>query len=81
MKDRRGARGRATGLAEAVVAGVKRRQAARTPKVLLFDEAGRPRTIDANGEAGRGLVDTARELVELVGPDDTNTTNDVPEDE
>jgi hypothetical protein len=71
MKDRRGALGRATELAESVVAGVKRRQAARTPKVLLYDEDGRPRTLDASSDAAAGLVETARALVELVGPDDT----------
>jgi hypothetical protein len=73
-------RGRATELAESVVAGVKRRQAARAPKVLLYDEDGRPRTIDANSEAGAALVETARALVEIAGPDDLTLT-EVPEEE
>ena len=76
MRERRGAIGRASELAGSVVAGVKRRQAARAPKVLLYDEAGRPRTLDSSSEA---LVETARALVDLVGPDDT--TGDVPEEE
>jgi hypothetical protein len=80
VRERRGAIGRASELADAVVAGVKRRQAARTPKVLLYDEAGRPRTIDATSDAGAALVETARALVDLVGPDDT-TAPDVPEEE
>ena len=80
MKDRRGAIGRATELAETVVAGVKRRQAARAPKVLLYDEAGRPRTVDPNSDAGAALVETARALLDLVGPDET-TAVDVPEEE
>jgi ABC-type hemin transport system substrate-binding protein len=80
MKDRRGAIGRATELAESVVAGVKRRQAARAPKVLLYDEAGRPRTIAGSSDAAGGLVETAREMVELVGPDE-HATVDVPEEE
>jgi hypothetical protein len=67
-------------LADAVVAGVKRRQAARAPKVLLYDDAGRPRTIDTTSEAGAALVETARALVDLVGPDET-TAPDVPEEE
>jgi hypothetical protein len=79
VKDRRGAIGRATELAGSVVAGVKRRQAARAPKVLLYDEAGRPRTIDSGSDAGAGLVETARLMVDLVGPDDL--TVDVPEEE
>jgi hypothetical protein len=79
VRERRGAIGRATELAESVVAGVKRRQAARSPKVLLYDEAGRPRTLDASSDGGAALVATARELVDLVGPDDT--TIDGPEEE
>ena len=70
MKQRRGAIGRATGLAESVVAGVKRRQAARSPKVLLYDEAGRPRTLDPSSEPAQELVETARALVDLVAPDE-----------
>jgi hypothetical protein len=80
VKDRRGAIGRATELAGSVVAGVKRRQAARAPKVLLYDEAGRPRTLDTASEPGAGLVETARLMVDLVGPDEP-TTDDVPEEE
>ena len=80
MKERRGALGRASELAGSVVAGVKRRQAARAPKVLLYDEAGRPRTIDPGGEAGVPLVETARLMVELVGPDEPPAT-EVPEEE
>ena len=80
MRERRGAIGRATEIAESVVAGVKRRQAARAPKVLLYDEAGRPRTIDPSSDAGEGLVETARDLVEIAGPDDLTLT-EVPEEE
>lgn len=80
MRDRRGLTGRASELAESVVAGVKRRQAARAPKVLLYDEAGRPRTLDARSDGGAALVETARAMLDLVGPDDT-TTVDPPEEE
>jgi hypothetical protein len=80
VRDRRGALGRATELAESVVAGVKRRQASRVPKVLLYDEAGRPRTLDAGSETGAALVETARELVQLAGPDEP-AAGDVPEEE
>jgi hypothetical protein len=79
MRDRRGAIGRATELAESVVAGVKRRQAARAPKVLLYDEAGRPRTLDGSSDTTQALVDTARAMVELAGPDEP--VADVPEEE
>jgi hypothetical protein len=80
VRDRRGAIGRATELAGSVVAGVRRRQAARAPKVLLYDDAGRPRTIDASSEAGAALVEAARALVEIAGPDDLAVA-DVPEEE
>jgi hypothetical protein len=70
MRDRRGALGRASEIAGSVVAGVKRRQAARAPKVLLFDEAGRPRTLEAGSDEAEALVDTARRMVELAGPDE-----------
>lgn len=80
MKERRGALGRATDLAGSVMAGVKRRQAARAPKVLLYDEAGRPRTVDPVSDAGAGLVETARLMVDLTGPDE-HTGSEVPEEE
>jgi hypothetical protein len=79
VKDRRGAIGRATELAESVVAGVKRRQAARAPKVLLYDEAGRPRTLDPASGPATALVETAQTMVELTGPDEHLA--EVPEEE
>jgi hypothetical protein len=81
VRERRGAIGRATELAESVVAGVKRRQAARVPKVMLYDEAGRPRTLSPSSEEAAGLVETARSLVELVGPDETTAADLPPEEE
>lgn len=79
MRDRRGAIGRATEIAESVVAGVKRRQAARAPKVLLYDEDGRARTLDPAADPAAALVETARAMVELAGPDDPAA--DGPEEE
>ena len=80
MRERRGALGRASELADSLVAGVKRRQAARAPKVLLYDESGRPRTLDPASDAGEALVETARALVELAGPDEP-PSEPVPEEE
>jgi hypothetical protein len=68
MRDRRGALGRATEIAGSVVAGVKRRQQARAPKVLLYDGEGRPRTLDTASDPALALLETAQELVVLVGP-------------
>jgi hypothetical protein len=80
MRERRGAIGRATELAGSVVAGVRRRQAARAPKVLLYDDDGRPRMLDAGSDAGEALVAIARDLVEIAGPDDLSLS-EVPEEE
>jgi hypothetical protein len=71
VRERRGAIGRATELAGSVVAGVKRRQAARAPKALLYDADGRPRTLTPGSDAAEQLVETARRMVDLVGPDET----------
>jgi hypothetical protein len=74
MKDRRGALGRATELAGSVVAGVKRRQQARAPKVMLFDAAGRPRTLGPGSDAATGLIEIAQRMTAIApipaGPDE-----------
>ena len=80
MRERRGAIGRARELADSLVAGVKRRQAARAPQVMLYDEDGRPRTLEPGSEPAQALVATARSLVDLAGPDDL-AADVAPEDE
>jgi hypothetical protein len=68
MKDRRGPIGRATELAGSVVAGVKRRQQARSPKVMLFDAGGRPRTLDPGSPAAEGLIGVGQRMTALALP-------------
>ena len=80
MRERRGALGRASELADSLVAGVKRRQAARAPKVLLYDEDGRPRTLDPSADAAQALIATARSMVDLAAPDEV-VTDIAPEEE
>jgi hypothetical protein len=80
VKQRRGALGRATELAESVVAGVRRRQQARAPKVLLYDREGRPRTLDPNSDNADALLATAREMVALAGPAEAAEPGDDPLD-
>jgi hypothetical protein len=70
MRGRRGALGRAGEIAGSVMAGVKRRQATRVPKVLLYDDDGRPRTLDPGTDAAEALVETARHMVEAAGPEE-----------
>lgn len=68
MRERRKALGRVTELAENVAAGVKRRQQARAPRVVLYDRAGHPRTLPAAGEAAVAMIEVAGWLVELTAP-------------
>jgi hypothetical protein len=70
MRGRRGALGRAGEIAGSVMAGVKRRQATRMPKVFLYDEDGRPRTLDPGSPAADSLVETARRMVAVAVPDE-----------
>ena len=72
MRERRGAFGRASEIAGSVMAGVKRRQAARAPRVLLYDDAGRPRTLAPGSAPADALVATARGMVDLVVPVDVD---------
>jgi hypothetical protein len=67
MKERRkGPIGRATGIAEGVAAAVRRAQRDRAPRMLLYDEAGRSRTLRPD-TAGYDLVlDACERLVQLV---------------
>jgi len=68
VKERKGAIRRATQIAESVVAGVKRRQQARAPRVLLYDAGGRPRTLDPASGAAQGVLDTAGKMLDVAGP-------------
>jgi hypothetical protein len=68
MRERRGALGRVSELAGSAVAGVRRRQQARAPKVLLYDDAGRPRTLPPEEPLATSLLDTADAMIELTGP-------------
>ena len=80
MRERRGALGRASELADSLMAGVKRRQAARAPKALLYDEAGRPRTLDPSSDAAQQLIATARAMVDLAVPAESSADT-APEEE
>jgi hypothetical protein len=80
VKERKGAIGRATGIAETVVAGIRRRQQARAPRVLLYDDDGRPRTLDAAGDATLEILVTAQEMVALAGPGDPDAESGDPLD-
>lgn len=66
MKEpRKGALGRVGDLAESLAAGAKRRQQAREPRVLVYDEAGEPRVLHAGMKGRDELVEVAERMVEL----------------
>ena len=66
MKEqRKGALGRVGDLAETLAAGARRRQQAREPRVLVFDDAGEPRVLHAGMKDRDELVELAERMVEL----------------
>ena len=65
MKEqRKGALGRVGGLAESLAAGAKRRQQAREPRVLVYDEGGEPRVLQPGMKARDEVVELAERMVE-----------------
>lgn len=64
-EQRKGALGRVGDIAESLAAGAKRRQQAREPRVLLYDDAGEPRVLHAGMKGRDELVDLAERMVEL----------------
>jgi hypothetical protein len=62
---RKGALGRVGDIAESLAAGAKRRQLAREPRVLLYDESGEPRVLHAGMKGRDELVEIAERMVEL----------------
>ena len=64
---RKGALGRVGDIAETLAAGAKRRQQAREPRVLLYDDAGEPRLVHAGMKGRDELVEIAERMVELAG--------------
>jgi hypothetical protein len=65
MKERKGPLGRVGDLAETLAAGAKRRQMAREPRVLLYDDAGEPRVLHPGMKGRDELVDIAERMVGL----------------
>lgn len=66
MKEqRKGALARVGDLAGTLAAGAKRRQQAREPRVLLYDELGEPRVLQAGMKGRDELVEIAERMVAL----------------
>ena len=65
MKEqRKGALGRVGNLAESLAAGAKRRQQAREPRVLVYDEAGEPRVLQPGMKGRDEIVELAERMVD-----------------
>jgi hypothetical protein len=64
---RKGALGRVGDIAETIAAGAKRRQQAREPRVLLYDERGEPRILHAGMKGRDELVEIAEQMVAEAG--------------
>jgi hypothetical protein len=64
-EQRKGALGRVGDLAETLAAGAKRRQQAREPRVLIFDDAGEPRLLHPGMKGRDEIVELAERMVEL----------------
>ena len=65
-KERKGPLGAVAGLAEDLVATMRRRQHDREPRVVVYDAAGQPRVIP-DGDERDGLLDIAEDMVALTG--------------
>ena len=69
MKEpRKGAIGRATGIAEGVAAAMRRRQRSREPRVLVYDQLGHSRLLAPDSPHRDRILDVCDELVELTMP-------------
>jgi hypothetical protein len=65
---RKGAIGRAAGIAEGVAAAMRRRQRSREPQVLLYDELGHPRMLPSEAAHRERSLEISEELVALTAP-------------
>jgi hypothetical protein len=63
-KERKGPLGTVAGLAEDLVAGMRRRQHEREPRVVVYDPAGHGRVIPEGVESER-ILDVADEMIDL----------------
>jgi hypothetical protein len=71
VKERRkGAIGRAAGLAEGVATAVRRMQRDREPRVLLYDHTGYARLLQPEARGQERVLELARRMVRLVDEED-----------
>ena len=69
MKERKGPVGRVGGLAAGLAAAARRRQSAREPRVVVYDDAGHARVLAPADPAHEPMLAAGRELIELGVPE------------
>jgi hypothetical protein len=67
VKDRRGAIGRATGIAEGMAATMRRIQREREPRVMIYDVEGEPTVLQPHSRGYERVLEAAELMVEAVG--------------
>jgi hypothetical protein len=67
VKEQRKGLGRVGGLAESAVAGMRRRQQNRAPRVVVYDAAGQSRLLPPESAEHDELLDAAERVLEAVG--------------
>ena len=68
-KERKGPLGMVAGIAEDVLAGQRRRQARREPRVAIYDAAGHARMLAEDAPGRAELLEVAEEMTTLVAPE------------
>jgi hypothetical protein len=66
MRERKGPLGKVAGIAEDLVAGQRRRQARREPRVAIYDSAGHARVLAEDAPGRAELLQAAEEMTQLV---------------
>jgi hypothetical protein len=67
VKDRRGAIGRATGIAEGMAATMRRIQRERLPRVVVYDVEGEPTVLQPHSRGYERVLEAAERMVEAIG--------------
>jgi hypothetical protein len=67
VKERRKGLGRAADLGQSVVAGVRRRQQSREPRVVIYDAAGHSRALRPDTPEHEDLLAAAERVLEAAG--------------
>ncbi len=68
-KERKGPLGMVAGIAEDVLAGQRRKQARREPRVAIYDGLGHARVLPEDAPGRGELLELAEEMTKLAAPE------------